>query len=1042
MSEFYRVRNTIKYPTSLIVNAANNVGLELASSLLEQGGYVVLVDVMSDANLTKVFDKLGQHGMFTVLDYSAVPHLEEDLRRLDYVFHLQHEYRNLETAISSQDFLRYSNYLDSTLQLAVRFEAKYLLTTSMAAHQLYLATAPDADLQTTRAGFKPSTYNAMELQRYAENLLLEYVNNANINGRILRLGEVIGEGIDFLRQTTFNKLLLATAASQPITVPGDGLESDWYVHVLDAAYAIVKAQFTKDTVGNIYSVHFDSPFTALSIAYKLQDVETMAKEIEFDYEQATPPQLRLYRPAPSLSEIGWKPNVTFEQAIKDSLASAKTFLLTAADEDLQAQLGSSNSILERLRHLVSHARNGNPVEEETEGGPVSRLIAQRKQQEEQKEESVSQANSYIRNRRRQRDLTLGQQLDKLAWGFTNGIAEKFTFLRKVSPGEFAAYTLILIIGIFLYFTILSPTLVFGRNLIVLSDELGKLAIASTQSQFQQISDSNRIINSALKENITIWTQVKPFFNFFSAGGVHTGISDTLTAWQQVSDSTQRLASGMGGLQSYLNSYKNNIRLRGTSDNLLAVNEPSSYASELTKAQINPAIIDTDRARIVTAKQTLGNVAQTLPGFLRSWGQETTGALLSAADKVYNFADVANYGGEMLGKDNARNYFVAILDNSRPTPLGGTVAAFAVLSVKDGAVLTAQVQPLEAATINVSNLPAYLISELNMTQFAPIARPSFADLAYLRNVDDFSDAVKHVWRQQFNTEIDLVVTFNLNTLGDWTQLFADLQLEQQPVNSTNLLRTIQLLQASSSTVARRHDLIAQLTASLIEQTSIQLPTKFYAFLDVVSKNAVNKNVQIGNSNFQFNNVVSTNPLLQGKFVDTEAHATAFFSYDQRIANADKFASVSLAQIINLSLDSTLKGQNYYLKFPNLSNIDFVSICTSNFIAKFFVLEFPMDRLKVNRGSQDTCYVMDIVGEISINATWESVAFDQLGTRQYNVTVGIGKQSGVDITADIEFNFPAELEVLESTPSLQISGGKSAVKLPIQANQTIKFAVKLN
>jgi UDP-glucuronate decarboxylase len=1032
MSEFYRIRNTIKYPTSLIVNAASNLGLELATSLLEQGGYVVLIDVLTDQNLERIFNKLGQHGLFTVLDYAAVPHLEEDLRRLDYIFYLQHEYRELTTNITTQDFLRYSNYLDSTLQLATRFEAKYLLTTSISAHQHYLAAAPDADMQFGRASYKPSTYNHMELQRYAENLTLEYVNNANINGRVLRLGEVIGDGIDFLKANVFNKMVLAAAASQPITVPGDGLESEWYVNVLDAAYAIVKAQFTKDTSGNIYSVSYETPLTAISIAYKLQDLEPTAKEIKFDINAAVTPPLQLYRPAPSLGQIGWKPNVNIEQSLKDSLAAAKHFLLTAADADLEKQLGKQSNLLRRLRELVSSAKETIP-EVEVSGGPVARLIAQRQQQEAHRQQSVSQANNYIRQRRHKRELNFGQKLDNAVWSVISWIGDRFSFLKATSPFEFFAYIIILVIGVFLYFTLISPLAVITRNSVVAVDEINRLQQSLAQNQYAIVNSSSARMATALSENTAAINQLEGVFNLLAAKQMHQSLQAKTQALAEIADSSAKLAAGLAGVDSYLAAYQNNLSFRPVADNMLNLTIGSSYdMSNISK--LDPAVVEAMRTRIDRLKATASGQLIGWPDVVNDHYQTLTQNILQAASRTYSSVDISEHVNDVLANGSTRTYFIALLDNARPMPLGGDITAYALLTIKDGAIINAQVQPFSSVSPATTSLPAYLQAQINLTRWETATTFNLADLAYLTDINDFSAAIKSEWKRRNSVDIDVVMTLNLTAAAEWVSLFPNLDIEQQPVNAENLLRSIQLLQTNNDTIVRRHDIQAQLLAKLLEATSTNLRAEFYDLIQLTSKHYQSKNIQIANNN------LSINKLLISTTQNADLILTPYLIADARTINPDRFPALTMVQIVDINERLSFIGRSYYLKFPSTTSIDYVAICTNAAVINFSFVNLPTTRSKTQRQGDKTCYMANVVNEIDINSLWNSAPIDINPASEYNMTLGVGKPSGIDITADIELNFSPVIQVLSISPVLDVVNNKTAAKLPLLTDTLVQLGLK--
>ena len=188
----FKLKNTVKYPTSLIFGGLSKLGLEIADSLLEQGGYVIIVDNYTEENLGRlqVFPK---DSMISFVDYTTLPNLDEELRRLDYVFFFNHETNSLDKKRGVQEFLKVSNYLDTVLALTSKFDAKFLLTTSIKAHQISLYN-DDFKLMHHE---EHKIYTDSELQRNSESMVLEAIEKSNLDGRIVRMAEIIGDGIDF-----------------------------------------------------------------------------------------------------------------------------------------------------------------------------------------------------------------------------------------------------------------------------------------------------------------------------------------------------------------------------------------------------------------------------------------------------------------------------------------------------------------------------------------------------------------------------------------------------------------------------------------------------------------------------------------------------------------------------------------------------------------------------------------------------------------------------------------------------------------------------
>jgi len=317
-----KLKNTIKYPTSIIVGGLNRLGLEIADSLMKQGGYVIIVDNVSEENVQKL-NIFPKDVLLSFVDYTAIPHLDDDIRRLDYVFYFAHETIDFKAEVSTQEFLTFSNYLDAILSLATKFESRFLLTTSLKANQILMN---ESVLGNTSANKYTPVYTDMEIQRYAEGLTIEYFEKVELNARITRLGEMVGEGMDFSNNSAFVKLLMNAVKGEPLMLENDGLENEWYINMLDAAYGIIKAQFTKGTEGKVFSLCYDNIYTHLSVAYRIQEIEEDVREIKFIEGSASTISVRTHKPAPNLASVGWMPRMPFEQLLNQLVQQRFLFL--------------------------------------------------------------------------------------------------------------------------------------------------------------------------------------------------------------------------------------------------------------------------------------------------------------------------------------------------------------------------------------------------------------------------------------------------------------------------------------------------------------------------------------------------------------------------------------------------------------------------------------------------------------------------------------------------------------------------------------------
>ena len=172
--EQYRIKNTIKYPTSILVGGMSRLGFEIADSLIEQGGYVIIVDTFTPENIDRL-KAFPKETLISFVDYTSLPHLEAEVRRLDYVFYFAHDSQDFTHKISTQEFLNYSNYLDTTLELTSKFQAKFLLTTAIRAHQILMSADQIDPNFGTMVSARHLVYTDMEFQRYAESLAISCV---------------------------------------------------------------------------------------------------------------------------------------------------------------------------------------------------------------------------------------------------------------------------------------------------------------------------------------------------------------------------------------------------------------------------------------------------------------------------------------------------------------------------------------------------------------------------------------------------------------------------------------------------------------------------------------------------------------------------------------------------------------------------------------------------------------------------------------------------------------------------------------------------
>ncbi|MCC7304550.1 DUF4012 domain-containing protein [bacterium] len=311
-------------PVTVIVNVANPVAIKLIKILLEQGSRLLIVDKLTAAKRRLLGDLLGRSDCLFMEAESTFKNIEK-FKKIDYIYYFLSQIsagstypelfpENMEIdRLDHKEFIRETNRIDAYMKLAVSFEASFTMITSAYVSQ-FLEVLPESNLQ---------------IQKYAESLVMEYVERSNANARVIRLGELIGRDSDIASPTYVARLVREVILRKKINIFGDGMQQNFLIHAEDAVYAVLKAAFTSKAKGKIYLVAYPHPFTSLSIAYQLLELTVEEKEVIFnevlqDHEKVS--KTRDMCLAPSIAALGWEPQIKIEQALAETTAMTAQYL--------------------------------------------------------------------------------------------------------------------------------------------------------------------------------------------------------------------------------------------------------------------------------------------------------------------------------------------------------------------------------------------------------------------------------------------------------------------------------------------------------------------------------------------------------------------------------------------------------------------------------------------------------------------------------------------------------------------------------------------
>ncbi|MEO6729309.1 MAG: DUF4012 domain-containing protein, partial [Candidatus Dojkabacteria bacterium] len=869
--EQYRLKNTIKYPTSLIIGGLSKLGLEIADSLIEQGGYVIIVDSYTEENLIKL-NSFPHDALVSFLDFTTIPNLDEEIRRLDYVFYFAHDTGDTLAQVSTQDFLNFSNYFDSTLKLASKFDAKVLLTTSIKAHQRALANDDLGLNYSSDASTKHKIYTNLELQRYAESLSIEYNERVNLDARIVRLAEIIGDGIDFNRDTSFVELIMSASKGENLKLKKDGLDTEFLVHVLDAAYGIIKAQFSPNTKGNMYSLSYENAFSHLSIAYKIQEVEENAQNIEFVDEKDNLPTIKFYKPAPNLSQIGWTTRVPFEKAIKQSIAAAKIHLLELSTN---SKAPGNKNFVDKLKSFVDLADKGQVPSSAVDdtAGPISRLIAERRRQEEEKKRQMEYAANTIRDKRKRKPRTFTERITNWSWEKVRNLGQTFSVFKNKTPAEavLIIVSFALLIGFYLY--IFSPAIVIAKELLLIIPEYQSLESNIINSRLDLVSGNADKIKNSLSNIDTVLDRFEVPARVIALGKNYTEVKKGIDAFKLYADGVSNISYAAAPFYDYLNNFKNNTQLRAGSDSYLAVaNNGSDYSEYLKEMDIRSPFLNLGKDKIDKSSELAGKVDSTLyPGFIQGRFNQLTKSIEESQKWANSSTSIENIA-DLLGYKSTKVYLFLLLDNTRLKPIGGDVASFALVTVNKGSITDIVVNSATDFAPDMSAVTAADLKEINNRKYTykTAANLTLSDIGNVSDFNEYQSIVKKVFGSSFKKEIDGVSILNYSTLDEIIKSISNgrkFEVNNIDFAQGNFLTNLISVQDNNESLASKYRLSTQLLAytfnSFLTNANISLPI----LLNTLNKEVENKNVYVQAESLDYSEFIAENNLDGNKINST-------------------------------------------------------------------------------------------------------------------------------------------------------------------------------
>ncbi|NMB56591.1 NAD-dependent epimerase/dehydratase family protein [Candidatus Beckwithbacteria bacterium] len=310
--------------TILVGGGAGFVGSHLCQMLLEQNCYVYCVDNFLSAKEKNIKTCLANPRFKLIKhDLSEKNSLRID-RPLDYVFHLA----GIEPYINGLNLdlptLMVNSFGTRTLlNLAHKHQAKFLLGSSEDIFHEFHPGPKFTDYFQNRINEGETIF--AQAKKFAEELVVEFAKEKNLDARIVRMGFVYGPRLNIQSGNLMVKMMAQAVFENRVFLPNDGMSIIYPTFISDVVFGMIKAMFSQSSKGRIYGLINPEPKTLLQIAYTLKDLLQVDLKFNFYQDPAISKDLKLKQEILQSQEaLGWYARVDLEKGLQKTIEWLKT----------------------------------------------------------------------------------------------------------------------------------------------------------------------------------------------------------------------------------------------------------------------------------------------------------------------------------------------------------------------------------------------------------------------------------------------------------------------------------------------------------------------------------------------------------------------------------------------------------------------------------------------------------------------------------------------------------------------------------------------
>ncbi|MFA7628147.1 MAG: DUF4012 domain-containing protein [Candidatus Dojkabacteria bacterium] len=766
-------------PIAIIIHGGNRVGYLTAKTLIEQGCYVVIIDKFN-SETRRYLSELKKSELFDFFDFKGFNSLFKNVKRFDYLFYFLNEKLD-KKEFDSKEFLNETKTLEETLSNTRKNNGKFSLITSLALNRELANRVNNEQLST------PSPYSSMELQKYCETLAAEFKDKSNINLRILRLGTVIGGGIEKVDNDTLDGLLTDTVQKSQITIKGEGLDLHSLIHEADATYGILKLSFSDNTRGEVVSLANKNNYTTLSLAYKLLELNTEAQTIRFVENPEEQFLIQdLYVPAPHASNYGWNQQVNLEEALIEQIQ--KYYEATNKIWDLDK---SPQKIKQKKTIKVGKTKLGEFLSSLL--SPIKKVFA------------------------RKRETKIGA--------------------KKIIKGS-----LISLLLIALTYFVIYPIVGTLIGLLLINSSVKNL---STSILDMDRTQSSREIES-LERNISrVGQSVDQMYWIFQVLGkdeLYDNTTQLVLGAQYTVQGARQLVDAVYPLTQYMQDFEPAIDLQTSTPT--TTREYRSYLEEIEK---NTYKLEEADYRISLASEIITNLNTTVfPKALQDKIIEFKEIITQIEEGTESFKAVNSFLPDLLGVDERKRYLILFQNEGEIRSTGGWLTSYGIIGIEGGQIRELFVDDIYNAdgTLKVQNKrftpPRSMSNALELTNWPFSLVNWHPDLS-----DTLTEAEPFIFELGKGSSLEGLITIDVSFVEELLEEWGGIEVpgETELVTSENLNSKIfQMHEEFVPGSTQKTTFLANLANEIVKKLLSMNVTDLMGIADIFEKTLDEKHLQ--------------------------------------------------------------------------------------------------------------------------------------------------------------------------------------------------------